>query len=167
MKKMKRAAMLLGCLCMLCFTALHIAAADVPDPTEDFYVNDYAGMLDTAAKDHIISINNKLYRDYDVQLVVVTVEDLNGEELETYAHDVFNAWGIGSDKTNRGILLVLAKREGDYWITQGKGLEKLLPSDMLGDLLNENLEADFAKKDYSAGVTKTVDALEKKKRAVQ
>lgn len=36
MKKMKRAAMLLGCLCMLCFTALHIAAADVPDPTEDF-----------------------------------------------------------------------------------------------------------------------------------
>ena len=32
MKKMKRAAMLLGCLCMLCFTALHIAAADVPDP---------------------------------------------------------------------------------------------------------------------------------------
>ena len=162
MKKLKFTAMLLGCICMLLLGSLQIKAAEVPDPTDEFYVNDYADILDTAAKDHIISVNNRLYRDYDVQLVVVTVEDLNGETLENYAHDVFNSWGIGSKKTNRGILLVLSKREDDYWITQGKGLEKLMPSDMLGDLLSENLEADFIKKDYSAGVTKTVDALEKK-----
>ena len=108
MKKMKRAAMLLGCLCMLCFTALHIAAADVPDPTEDFYVNDYAGMLDTAAKDHIISINNKLYRDYDVQLVVVTVEDLNGEERKPMRM-MYSMHGG----------LVLIKQTGEYcWCLQ-------------------------------------------------
>jgi len=133
MKKLKFTAMLLGCICMLLLGSLQIKAAEVPDPTDEFYVNDYADILDTAAKDHIISVNNRLYRDYDVQLVVVTVEDLNGETLENYAHDVFNSWGIGSKKTNRGILLVLAKCEDDYWITQGKGLEKLMPSDMLGD----------------------------------
>lgn len=91
MKKLKFTAMLLGCICMLLLGSLQIKAAEVPDPTDEFYVNDYADILDTAAKDHIISVNNRLYRDYDVQLVVVTVEDLNGETLENYAHDVFNS----------------------------------------------------------------------------
>lgn len=57
---------------MLLLGLLQIKAAEVPDPTDEFYVNDYADILDTAAKDHIISVNNRLYRDYDVQLVVVT-----------------------------------------------------------------------------------------------
>lgn len=166
MKRIKKIAMMLCCFFMLCTATMHTAAAEIPDPTDEFYVNDYADILDTASKDHIISVNNRLYREYDVQLVVVTVEDLSGQDLESYAYDVFNSWGIGSKKTNRGILLVLAKREDDYWITQGKGLEKLMPSDMLSDLLNENLEADFEKKDYSAGVTKTIDALEKKIKTV-
>ena len=161
MRKTKKILAICCCLFMTCFLS-SVQAEDIPEPTKDFYVNDYANMLDTASKDHIMVINNELYETYEVQLVVATVEQVPDGNMEDYAYKLFNKWKIGTSKTNRGILLLLSKRDDDYWIMQGKGLTKTMPSSELSDILSDNLEADFAKKEYGAGVTKTVDALVKK-----
>ena len=42
---------------------------------------------------------------------------------------IFNAWGLGSDDLDNGVLLLLAPNEadgGDYYIMRGDGLESQL-----------------------------------------
>ena len=143
----------------LCIAALALlilptaaAAVTVPEPTDDFYVNDYADVLSDSVKKEISSTNETLYQTTGAQIVVVTVQSLGGENLEDYAYALFNSWGIGSKEKNNGLLLVLAIQEEDYWLMPGKGLENSLSAGQLADYLDKYLEPDFAKQDYSAGV---------------
>ena len=54
---MKRLCALLICLLLPCATAL---AADIPEPTEDFYVYDGANVLDYETEGHIVFCNREL-----------------------------------------------------------------------------------------------------------
>jgi uncharacterized protein len=135
------------------------AFGGVVEPTEDFYVADYAGVLSETTKAHIIEQNASLFERTGVQIVVVAVDFLDGMEIEDYAYKLFNDWGIGSKQRNNGVLLLLAIGEDNYWAVQGRGLESSLPSSDLGDILYDHLEADFAGRDYDRGVKKAFDAL--------
>ena len=134
-------------------------AASVPDPTSDFYVNDYAGVLSNDTKSDIVSKNSALYNATGAQIVVTVVQDTGGVSLEQYAYDMANAWGIGSAEKNNGVLLLLSVGDDDYQCIQGSGLETLLPTSTLSRILQEDLEPDFAAKDYDAGVKKTFASL--------
>ena len=61
------------------------------------------------------------------QIGVYTLDELLGSTtMEGFAYDVFNAWGLGSDDLDNGVLLLLAPNEadgGDYYIMRGDGLE--------------------------------------------
>ena len=37
---------------------------------------------------------------------MVTVQSLEGQTVDDYAHELFNAWGIGQKDVNNGVLLV-------------------------------------------------------------
>lgn len=131
----------------------------IPEPTEWIYVNDYAGVLEQSTIEDIVEKNDILYDQTGAQIVITTVDFLDGVPLDDYIVEMFNEWGIGSAEKNNGILLVLAIGEEDYRILQGKGLEKTLSSGVLDDMLYEYLEPDFAVGNYDAGVQKIFDAL--------
>ena len=88
------------------------------------------------------------------QIVVAVVQDTGGVSMEQYAYDMANAWGIGSAEKNNGVLLLLSVGDDDYQCIQGSGLETLLPTSTLSRILQEDLEPDFADKNYDAGVKK-------------
>lgn len=138
------------------FTAF---AAPVPDPTSDFYVNDYAGVLSDATKQDIVDKNDGLYTATGAQIVVTVVQSTGGASMSQYAYDIANTWGIGSAEKNNGVLLLLSIDDDDYQCIQGSGLETLLPTTTLSRILQEDLEPDFAAKDYDAGVRKTFASL--------
>lgn len=150
------ALILILCLVLSCPV---YGAVKVPQPSELFYVADYADVLSTETVDYIIAQNDALYSLTGAQVVVATVDFLDGAEIEDYAYTMFNEWGIGSKEKNNGVLLLLVIGEENYWAVQGKGLEDSLSSGVLGDLLYDYLEEDFAKGDYDAGVRKTFAAL--------
>lgn len=134
-------------------------AASVPDPTSYFYVNDYVGVLSGDTKSDIVSKNDGLYNATGAQIVVAVVQDTGGVSMEQYAYDMANAWGIGSAEKNNGVLLLLSVGDDDYQCIQGSGLETLLPTSTLSRILQEDLEPDFADKNYDAGVKKTFASL--------
>jgi uncharacterized protein len=134
-------------------------ALNIPGPTDIFYVADYAGVLGQDTIEHIVSQNDMLYEKTGAQIVVATVDFIGGADIEDYAYEMANEWGIGSAEKDNGILLLLVIGEENYWAVQGKGLESSLPSSTLGDLLYDHLEEDFAAGDYDAGVRKFFDAL--------
>ena len=127
--------------------------------TEQFYVADYADVISSETEAYIVSLNDILYEKTGAQVVVATVDFLDGAEIEDYAYKLFNNWKIGSTEKNNGVLLLMVIGEENYWAVQGKGLEKTLSSGTLGDLLNDYLEPDFAVEDYDAGARKIFDAI--------
>lgn len=155
MKKISGVLTLCVCFC-LCFVQ---AFAVSLQSTKDFYVNDYAGVLTEETKEHIIAQNVRLENASGAQVVVVTLNDTEGLSLEEYTYQLFNEWGIGSKQNNNGVLLVLDIAGQDYQCLQGTGLEDTLTTPTLSRILQEDLEPDFAKGDYDAGVYKTFDSL--------
>ncbi|MBQ8510280.1 MAG: TPM domain-containing protein [Clostridia bacterium] len=138
---------------------LPVSAADIPEPESEFYVADWADCLSADTETYIIERNDTLCDATGAQIVVVTTDFVQNGDLEQYAYNLFNEWGIGSKTANNGILLLLSLGDDDYWCMQGKGLEKTLTSGTIGNLLAEYLEPDFAKQDYDSGVRKVFDAL--------
>ncbi len=134
---------------MLCWST---AAFAVVEPPDDIYVGDYANVLSKETEQYIIEQNQVLNQVTGAQIVVVTVDFLDGMDIEDYAYTIFNDWGIGDQEKNNGLLLLLAIGEDNYWVMQGKGLEGILSSGQLGDYLYEYLEPDFVAGDYDAGV---------------
>ena len=59
-------------------------------PTKEFYVNDYANILSNETEEFIINHSQSLEAKTKAQIVVVTVLNLEGENLETYANKLFN-----------------------------------------------------------------------------
>ena len=53
-------------------------------PTNDFYVNDYANILDDDVEQYIMQRSVDLEKQTDAQIVVVTVKNLEGMSLEDY-----------------------------------------------------------------------------------
>ena len=153
---MKRLA--LFCLCLLLFCAPALAA-DIPEPTEDFYVYDGANVLDYETEGHIVFCNRALYDDCGAQIVFVTVDTIGNETMEDYCLALFNDWGVGDARKQNGFVVVLAIDDDDYGWMPGTGLDLELSAGTVHQLADEYLEPDFADRDYDAGARKFFDAL--------
>ena len=96
------------------------------------YVNDFAQVLSGDTTRKIESIGEQLDEKAKAQLAVVTVASLQGSDVETYAVDLFQRWGVGNKATNRGVLILLAIQDRRYRIEVGYGLEPILPDGRVG-----------------------------------
>ena len=68
------------------------------------YVNDFAHVLDQNTIAQIDEICRQVDEKAHAQIAVVTIHSLDGEEIESYAVDLFQKWGVGNKSTNRGVL---------------------------------------------------------------
>lgn len=157
-KYTRRCAMALALSVCLALSCALPALAVIPQRPENQYVLDEAGVLSTETEEEIIQANQTLFSQTGAQVVVVAVDFLDGEAIEDYAYDLFNAWGIGSQEHNNGLLLLLAIGEDNYYATPGYGIEDYFDGAKLKEMLNEYLEPDFAARDYDAGVLQFVNA---------
>lgn len=119
------------------------------------------GELISAAKEAELTARlEALERDTTDQLVVVTVADLQGYEIEEYGYRLGRAWGIGQAEMNNGVLLIVAPRERKVRIEVGYGLEPVL-TDALSALIiqNEVLPA-FREGYFERGIEQGVAAID-------
>ncbi len=101
-------------------------------PTEDFFVNDYANILSEGTKEYIIEKSLELESLDGTQIVVVTVDSLEGKTIETYANELYRSFEIGDSDQNNGLLLLLALEERTFRVEVGYGLEGILPDGKTG-----------------------------------
>ena len=102
------------------------------NPTSEFYVNDYADILDDETEEYIVSHSKYLESKTGAQIVVVTVKNLEGKDLESYATELFRKFGIGDKDKNNGLLLLLALEERKFRVEVGYGLEERLTDGLTG-----------------------------------
>jgi hypothetical protein len=85
---------------------------EYPRPTRNYYINDYANILDEATRNSITREGERLYKlsdskvDGGAQLVVATFEVENESDVANYDKtEIYRQWEIG--KNDMGILVIL------------------------------------------------------------
>ena len=133
-------------------TALPAAAAEAFEPTDRFFVNDFADVLWAYAEDEMYNLGKQLFARSEAQVVAVTVPSMDGEEVRDFAYELANRWGIGKEKEDTGVLLLLAMDERQVTIEVGKGLEGGIPDIKAGRILDTYATPKFKEGDYSGGM---------------
>lgn len=124
----------------------------IPNPSNEFYVYDEANIMDGNTENYIIQTNDELYEKTGAQIVVATIDDLEGMDINTYATALFDEWDIGGAAQDNGLLMLIVPSEGELWIEVGYGLEGALPDLRVSQIIEEYIIPSFAEGDYSQGI---------------
>ncbi len=96
------------------------------------YVNDFAGVLSANTNAQLGNLCREVDHKADAQIAIVTVKSLEGETSSDFAVNLAQRWGVGPKQKDRGVLILLAPADHQYWITVGYGLEGILPDGKVG-----------------------------------
>jgi uncharacterized protein len=132
-----------------------------PLPAPSGYVNDYAGVLDTATKQQIED-KIKQFKDTSnpsTELAVAIVKTTGDRDIFDYSLAVARGWKIGSDQANNpGALLFVAVDDRKYFTQVSRDLEGDLPDAAAGSLQRQFLVPQFRQGNYGKGISDTIDA---------
>lgn len=137
------------------FAVLADAAPEIPPKpsvASGIYVQDYAGVMQAADKQKILSIGQDLDNKTTAQVAVLTVKTLENMPIEDYALQVLRTWGVGNREKNNGVLIVIATEDRQSRIEVGYGLEGTLPDGLTGRIQDNYMLPYFRKGDYSGGI---------------
>jgi len=62
-------------------------------------------------------------------MAIVTIVSLDGSPALEFAKQLGNRWGVGYKDNNRGIVVLLSRKDHLWGIAAGKGLESVLTHD--------------------------------------
>ena len=125
----------------------------------NFFVNDYADILSEETEDYIFQKSVALNNVDGTQIVVLTVENLEGYSIEEYANELFNSWMIGDKSKNNGLLLLLALEERQFRVEVGEGLEGILPDGKTGRFQDEYIIPYLKNDEWDKGIKNGYDAF--------
>lgn len=137
------------------------AQFDIPEkPSFQTSVYDYANILSENEK---TQLEEKLVHYSDTtttQIVVITIENLKGEDIRILTPKWGHTWGIGgSEKNDNGVIILLAKDERKIWFSAGYGLEDRLTAGVGGEITRNIIIPEFKAGSYYNGLDKGTDAL--------
>ena len=87
-----------------------------------------------------------------IQLVVVSIDTLDGNTIEEYGYQLGRHWGIGQKEHNNGVLLLIAQDERKVRIEVGYGLEGALPDAIAANIIQTRILPAFKRGDMVAGI---------------
>lgn len=150
-------------LCALCAGFLHqtniFASPNYPKPSTSFYVNDLANAIDTETENYIIDSNVALKAKTGGQIVVMTVESLEGEDIETYANKIFNQYGIGDKDKDNGTLILLSTGDRKSRIELGDRTAEFITSGASGRIQDQYMIPYFKNDNWNEGLRKGFDGV--------
>ncbi len=152
-----RAAWLLAFAFLLLGVSAARAARAVP-PIEG-HVTDTARVL---APSERADLEQQLERDMErsgAEIAVFVVDSLEGETIEDVAYRTFNAWKIGRDKLDDGVLLVIAPRERQVRIETGKGIGGRLTDLQASDIIERRIVPALRVGRYHDAIADGTDAI--------
>ena len=122
-------------------------------------VVDQAQLLEPAKEAELTEKLAAFERDTTDQLVVVTVDSLQGREIEDYGYQLGRAWGIGQKDGDNGVLLIVAPNERKVRIEVGYGLEGVMTDALSALIIHDQILPAFRNGGYERGISSGVDAI--------
>jgi len=144
---------------MLCFASAARADIDInklPNPAG--YLSDFAHVVEPAQRDQIEAFCKKVEQQLQVQFALVTVDSIGDRPIRDVGLSIARKWGIGSGKTNQGVLLLLAIKERQSGIETGYGIEPYITDGFSGSTLR-SMRPQLEAGDYGAALMAAARAM--------
>jgi len=139
--------------------AFHSSAAPTFPPLNGQRVVDDAHVLTAQTQADLTTKLAALEQKSGDQVVVVTLPDLQGMEIEDYGYQLGRAWGIGQKGKDNGLLFIVAPSLHKVRIEVGYGLEPVMTDAMSSVILQTQVLPKFRAGDYNGGVEAGTDAI--------
>lgn len=147
-------------LLLLCLaSALPVVQAQPIFPALSGRVVDQADLLSVAEENSLTEQLAAHEAETSNQIVVVTVDTLDGHDEADYALRLGRQWGIGTEEKNNGVILLVAPNERKVRIEVGYGLEGALPDGLAGQIISRNILPSFKESDFPTGIQSGVTAI--------
>ncbi|WFO16497.1 TPM domain-containing protein [Cellulophaga baltica 4] len=123
-------------------------------------VNDYGQIF---SETQYLELTKVLY-EYDStttrQIAVITIDSIAPyKNIEKYASDLGNEWGVGAADKNNGLVIVICKPCRQIAIATGLGTEQVLTDEICNEVIAETILPEFKNGEFYTGITKGVNEL--------
>ncbi len=139
--------------------------AQIPDrPNPPRLVNDFANVLSQQEYNNLEGSLEQFARETSTQIVLVTVDDLQGNEPGDFAFRLGENWGVGQKEKDNGIVILLKPKKGaskgQIFIATGYGLEGVLPDAVVnGTVIDNEMIPHFKQNDYYGGLVSGIKVI--------
>ncbi len=133
-------------------STLSFAATPEPPSTPPNYVVDLAGIIRDDVEAQLNAYLGELEQKTTAQVVILTVQSLNGEDIAGFSIKMAEKWKLGQKGKDNGLLITIALQDRKYRFETGYGLEGILPDSLVGSIGRQYLVPYFKKGDYSTGI---------------
>lgn len=156
-------------LTLVLMSSALLAQSDIPEKPypERLYNNLSVEMPDFLDASQAQALEERLVQFAEStsnQILVVVVDDLAGYEPWDYATRLGDKWGVGHQKEDNGIVLLIkptgGKGERKTFIATGRGLEGAIPDYTCSEIVDNELLPNFKNGDYYTGIISALDVLE-------
>lgn len=119
-------------------------------------VTDNAGIMNQNDIDTLENYLENLENNTSIQIAVLTIKSLEGEDLASYSMKVYETWKLGQSGKDNGALLLVAYDERKVRIEVGYGLEGDLTDTKCGLIIRNVIIPEFKNGNYSRGIVQGV-----------
>ena len=142
---MKKKVLIFLLVFLLAFPFFHTAGAS----SQNARLVDHANLLTSSEETELLSVLNEISERQRLDIVIVTVDSLDGKSPRAYADDYYDDhdYGFGSGKD--GVLLLIAMSTRDWYIsTSGYGIRAFTDAGI--DYIGNYITPDLGDGEYAA-----------------
>jgi len=152
--------LLIAALMLLTGTAF----AQIPaKPQPPRLVNDLASVLKADEADYIERVLVAFADSTSNQILLVTVNSLEGMDKSQFAYQIGQEWGVGQSKYNNGVVILIKPKtgneRGEAFIASGYGLEGALPDAICKRIVEQEMIPNFRNNDYYGGIVAALNVI--------
>jgi uncharacterized protein len=148
---------ILAAFAVLVFSPVSAHARDVPFLSGR--IVDEANLLTPTARAQIEPKLAGFERQTGSQVVVLTIQSLQGDPIEDFSIRVAQTWKLGRQGKDNGVIFLIAQEERLMRIEVGYGLEPQLTDAESGRILDNIVRPAFREGNFSGGIEQGVDAI--------
>lgn len=135
---------------------------NVPNPKEhntQNWVSNPDQILSSEAEQEINIILQKLSDSLTIEVAVVALNAIDGDDPRDFAHRLFNNWGVGKAEDDNGLVILLTQDLRDITFETGYGLEGVLP-DVICKRIQMNAMVPYLREDdWDKGMIEGIKAV--------
>ncbi|TDQ28155.1 uncharacterized protein CLV82_2967 [Zeaxanthinibacter enoshimensis] len=123
-------------------------------------INDYGQIFTESQRTEL----TKILYNYDIettrQIVVVTIDSIKPyNNIQKYATDLGNNWGVGTAEKDNGLTIVVCNHCRQIGIATGSGTEKILTDEICKYVIDQTIIPEFKNGNFYDGIKKGVAEL--------
>ncbi len=141
--------------------AIAYTPTTVPDPKQhcaNCFVSNPDNILSANAVQTLNQQLATLQQKNGVEIAVVVLHAIEGNDEYRFAYELFNNWHIGN-ANNTGVLVLFVENIRAVKIETGVGVEGLLPDAFCDKVLNEVMFPHFKRGDYDKGFVTGIEII--------